>query len=1605
MRKTYHRLVAIFLLAMSISAMGQVTPPAPCGPVPTPNQLKWQDMEMYAFIHYSMNTYTDQEWGFGNEDPSLFNPQDLDCRQWARVCKQAGMRGIIFTAKHHCGFCMWPSAYTEYSVKNSPWKNGQGDVVRELADACRAEGLKFAVYLSPWDRNHADYGRAPYVDYFRNQLRELLTNYGDIFEVWFDGANGGDGWYGGANETRKIDRTTYYQWPETYHMIRELQPNCLIWNDGSDRGDLRWVGTEAGQVGETNWSLLNKKGEVDWNMLHYGLETGDSWVPGETNTSIRPGWFYHETENEHVKSLSKLMDTYYKSVGRNSTLLLNFPIAPNGRIHPNDSLRGIAFAKMVKEVFKNDLAKKAKVTASNVRGDDKRYAAAKVTDGKANTYWATDDGVTTASLTLDFKKPVTFNRFLVEEHIALGQRVRQFSLEAFVDGQWLPLKDALSERGDGLTTIGHRRIICFPTTTATRLRLTIKDSKASPLIQKVGVYLAPPLTNDIPNSGEKRSSGLHVFFSSPKQMMIDFDTEQTISAFRYLPPQDTKDGTITHYTLWASSDWSNWQKLSFGEFSNIVNNPIWQTVKFDPVRAKILRFEADHLYQGDRMGYGDIEVVREEKTIHDWENPAVLSINKLPYHATLQLPSKEKECEEIISLDGQWLFHWSRNPEERPATFYEENYDVSQWGTITVPGNWQTQGYGTPIYININYPFVKDRPSVTSTPPKDWTAYENRNPVGSYVTFFDVTQEMLSKNLILHFGGVHSAMYLWVNGQKVGYSQNSMSPAEFDVTNYLRAGRNKLAVEVYRWCDGSYLEDQDMWRLSGIFRPVQLWVRPLTHISDYQVTAEPSTDYSQAVVKAKVSICNTGKKTAKNLQAVLNINEGEGNNTMPLVKHRLTKAIPRLLAGDTITIELSDIIDHPRLWSAEKPHLYPIMVELQDKKGNVLEHFDYHFGVKKVEVVGEVFKINGKNVKLRGVNRHDHHPSTGRYVDDATYEQDVRLMKQANINFLRTSHYPDREYLYELCDRWGIYVMDEANHETHGYGYANHEMGEDRSWESAHVDRAVSLVRRDFNHPSIILWSLGNEGGVGPNIEAMYQKVQALDTTRPPFYDSDRRYSCIWDDSYLYPDQLRKNAQDVTDKPFMMREYAHAMGNSVGNLQDYWDVIYADSSICGAAIWDWVDQGLEKDGYWAYGGDFGDRPNDSNFCINGLVGPDRTPHPHYYEVQYVYQPLSFVREGDFIRIVNRNWFTSLDEYEYTCELLHNGRLVTEQKLTLQDDKLAIPTLSSSYDDGDLLLNIYARLRKDEPWANAGQSVAREQFVLKNVDTWTSLQGQPATAKETAEGIIVNTDKGSVTIDRSGALISWKVDGEELIHAPLEPYFWKPENDNQHAAHFAERLAVWKDAAASRTVKSIKQEKGEHATIVKIDLSLPVGADMTLTYSIDKDGSIFVDADYRPTATAIPLMPKFGMRMRLPAAYNQVRYYGRGPWENYPDRKRSAFIGEYQMPLFEYETEYIHPQDNGNRCDVRWFELSSDTRTIRVAGAQPLCIRAWDYGEEDLNVKHPIELDRGQFVNLNIDLNIHGVGGADTWGRRTLPAYTIDGTKPHHYSFMLHAIEL
>ena len=517
--------------------IAQVEKPAPFGPVPTENQMRWQEMEYYAFIHFSLNTYTDQSWGNGNEDLRLFNPKKLDAREWVRVCKESGMTGVILTAKHHCGFCLWPSKFTEYSVKNTPWKNGKGDVVRDVAAACKEFGLKFGVYLSPWDRNRADYGKPEYVTYFRNQLTELLTDYGPVFETWFDGANGGTGYYGGANEERKIDPKTYYQWPETFALARKLRPNIVIWNDGGDRGDLRWVGTEAGLVGETNWSKLDATGEVTWPMLHFGKEDGNAWVPGEVNTSIRPEWFYHPSEDDKVKTVPQLLDTYYNSIGRNGTFLLNFPIMPDGTIHPTDVKHAVEMGKLVRQTFAVDLAKRARTEASNTRGNSRQFGPANTVDANKDTYWATDDNTNTASLTIDLGKPTLFNRFLAQEHIRLGQRVKSFTVEAYMDGNWREIAKA--------TTIGYKRILRFPAVKATKVRFTITDSKASPVISNVGIFNAP-LILDAP-SISRNQKGEILISSCDVGPLFHYTTDgstPTPKSARFDGPVPTSDGKV-----------------------------------------------------------------------------------------------------------------------------------------------------------------------------------------------------------------------------------------------------------------------------------------------------------------------------------------------------------------------------------------------------------------------------------------------------------------------------------------------------------------------------------------------------------------------------------------------------------------------------------------------------------------------------------------------------------------------------------------------------------------------------------------------------------------------------------------------------------------------------------------------------------------------------------------------------------------------------------------------------------------------------------------------------------------------------------------------------
>lgn len=1012
------------------------------------------------------------------------------------------------------------------------------------------------------------------------------------------------------------------------------------------------------------------------------------------------------------------------------------------------------------------------------------------------------------------------------------------------------------------------------------------------------------------------------------------------------------------------------------------------------------------------------------QTAPDWENPAVLGINKLPYHATLGLPSRQKDNPEITWLDGTWKFRWSKDPDHRPVDFYREDYDVSGWDDIVVPADWQMQGFGTPVYTNIPFPFKPDLPRVTSEPDPGWTVYENRNPVGSYVTTFHLDGGVAEHDYILEFEGVSSAFYVWVNGQRVGYSQNSMSPAEFDITPYVRSGENRLAVEVYRYSDGSYLEDQDFWRLSGIFRHVKLWVRPLLHVAEYQIACTPSRDFSSAELLVTVALVNAADGPSPEARVDFAL-AGKNVDGQPQ-ECRLSERVGPVAPHDTVRVTLRGDLLRPSLWSAEKPNLYDATVSL-DAGGRRVESFDQYVGVRRIETQGEIMLVNGRPVKMRGVNRHDHHPRTGHYVDPETMELDVRLMKQANINMLRTSHYPDGPLMYELCDRYGIYVMDEANQESHGFGLRNRTLGDNPDWTAAHVDRARSLVSRDFNHPSVVFWSLGNEGGSGRNMRAMSETVRAMDSSRLVVCDTDRSVSDVYDDGYLPPARLKREAERISDRPFIMREYAHMMGNSGGNLKEYWDIIYDDPSILGAAIWDFVDQGIAKpvDGsplrykgsslpleageFWAYGGDFGDMPNDGNFLINGLLAPDRTPHPHYYEVKHAYQPLHFsLAPQEGIRIVNRDCFTDPGEYVFTYTLLDrkSGDEIREGTLRLVGDQLL---LVPEFPAGEYWINVYARLRVDCDWAPAGYVVAWDQFELGSPLTVVPLKKKARMPKPVSfsrtetGGYAVKAGPGSFVVEPDGSLSSWNNRGVEMLAGCLEPFFWKPANDNQDHNDYARTMGLWRNVAAEREVIGIECTKSkDRSLLIALQMKLSVGADYRLEYHFLPDGSVEVRAAYTPTAERIPAMPKFGMRMRLRPGFDRVDWLGRGPLENYLDRKLGSLMGHYTCALDEFQVDYVTPQDNANRCDTRRFTLSGPgLPDAEVVSGQPFCFRVWTCAEEDLEqAKHGYEVPVRDFITVNIDETIIGVGGNDAWGARTEAQYIPDANVPHTLAFTL-----
>lgn len=1022
---------------------------------------------------------------------------------------------------------------------------------------------------------------------------------------------------------------------------------------------------------------------------------------------------------------------------------------------------------------------------------------------------------------------------------------------------------------------------------------------------------------------------------------------------------------------------------------------------------------------------------------HDWENPQIVGINKEPYHVTLTLPSKMSECKEVSCLDGTWKFNWAKDPDSAIQNFYEKDFDASGWADIIVPGEWQLQGYGKPIYSNMNYPFKANAPYVMDEPRRDYYSYEHRNPVGQYVTDFEIEpQDLKNKALYIQFGGVESAFYIWINGKMVGYSQNSMAPAEFNITDYVVEGTNRLAVQVYRWSDGSYLEDQDMWRLSGIFRSVYLWKRPAVHIADYNITTDLDTVTNQAKVNLKVVLRNTSSKKASKLavSAVVSDREKSSNE-----KISMKAQLKKLNAESTDTLYLSAVIPNPLLWSPEKPNLYNIELKLSGKDVSANEEFVNHIGVRTIEQRGEVFYFNGQPVKMKGVNRHEFHPRLGRTPDLNTYRLDLSLMKQANINMIRTSHYPSDPLFYELCDEYGFYVMDEANQESHQYGISNTFLGDNPDWTVAHVDRALALVKRDFNHPCVIIWSMGNEGGSGRNFAAMAGAVRSIDPTRLVFSDTDRSVSDWYDDSYLSPERAAQTAGRISDRPFFMREYYYQEGNAGGNLDEYWKYIYADPSYLGGAIWEWASHGLaakqdgsalrwgenrsaltlEPDEYYAFGGDFGDMPNDATDCINGLVNPDRTVKPSYYQVQYVYQNLQFEYLGNNkIKVVNRNFFINADEYEYEYEYVRNGKPMNRYSATLSNSQELTVRKVPDVENEEILLNVYAKLREPIVECLENQIVAKEQFVIKtrkpvSMTTWKTAP-ELVTHKDE---FVVSMSPNRFVIDRNTAKItSWQIHGQEVLCGPVEPYFWKPVTDVQAANGYLQRMSAWRPENLSWNVKGCGVKMSDNIITVKFTLELSVNATCVVTYSFNLE-SVQVSMEYTPSdlTDRSLLIPKFGTRMKLDSKFDKITWYGRGPAENYPDRKSGYFVGEYTSSVNEYATDYVHPQDNSNRTDVRNFTLrhyNKDEKTncdISVQGVDLLCVRMWPYSEEHLEkARHPFQIEKQDYINVNIDMNIHGVGGNDGWGSRTAPEYSIKAvpdTNNYKYSFIMSYREL
>jgi len=1016
---------------------------------------------------------------------------------------------------------------------------------------------------------------------------------------------------------------------------------------------------------------------------------------------------------------------------------------------------------------------------------------------------------------------------------------------------------------------------------------------------------------------------------------------------------------------------------------------------------------------------------------NDWENPQVVGRNKEPTHVPLvpypaaeaALAGDRSRSPYFKLLNGDWEFKWAPNPASAPEGFYGEDF-ADSWETVAVPGNWELQGHGVAIYTNVQYPFpVDDLPRV----PHD------DNPVGSYRTRFTVPESWDGRQILLVFEGVDSAFYLWVNGEMVGYSQDSRLPAEFDVTTYVRPGENTLAVRVYRWSDGSYLEDQDHWRLSGIHRDVYLVAAPAVHVRDLWVRTELDDNYCDAVLRVLAQIRNYRDQDAVGCVVEAELLDTEAN----LQICKSAKGIS-VRAGDEVALELEQPVAGPTKWSAENPYLYTLLVTLKDPAGDVLEVQSCRVGFRQVELRDGQMLVNGFPVVIKGVNRHDHDPDRGKAVTVDSMVEDIRLMKQFNLNAVRTSHYPNDPRWYDLCDEYGLYVFDEANIETHGVW---DRLTRDPKWKTAFMERMVRMVERDKNHPSVVVWSLGNESGYGPNHEAIADWVHRRDPTRPVHYESATSWSTYTGPedapyvdfvSVMYPsvDKIVEMAQTPGEiRPLVMCEYAHAMGNSVGNLKEYWEAIEAYRRLVGGFIWDWVDQGIRQvtdDGveWFAYGGDFGDEPNDGAFCINGVVFPDRHVHPALWEVKKFSEPVR-VEPIDLlagkVRITNRyhfldlggldvSWMLSADE-----QVLQAGTLPPMSTPAGASKTVTFPFDRPALEPGvEYWLTVSITLAQATPWADAGHEVAWAQFKLPfdlPAGPVLRIGDMPELEVKESEGTVrLRGPEFDLVFDRQdGTISSWQYRGVELVQRGPALNVWRAPTDNDEGPQWNPDLVLankWRAAGLDRLRHQVEQVTVNQLRpqAVQIEVRSLVcapdradGLTCEYTYTILGSGDVLLDVHVLPIGN-LPSLPRVGVRMTLPGGYENLIWYGRGPHETYVDRKAGAQVGVYEGAVDDQYVPYIVPQENGNKTDVRWVTLVNEYGVGLLAVGRPLLeVSAHHFTAQDLaQARHTYELERRKEITLNLDYRQSGLGGASC-GPGTLPQYLI---RPEEIRFSL-----